>query len=270
MLRRQLISYVLGLLLLTDGAFAAQTAPDKPAPKPAPAAGSVIVSSAAAGSLEANLRQSFLEITEVAHTLSFTRAQYEQARKRLEAEAKQRKDELKSAIKSIDKQIAEQEAALKKLNDRTSHDTKEITDQRNAIHCAIQRLRTRQADTRIALESGVPIEYENLYAKLELMEKWPAAEREIALQVERGQARQRRWGDVEDIGFRTIERNQEDDIKDGQQAIEEMKRSGLLPKPIEDKQLTEHVNRIAQNIARNSDLRVPLNITLLNSKEVNA
>lgn len=269
---RKLTHLALCLLLVTEsnGLAAQSTVSVQTSPKPSPVAGSVIVRDAAAGSLEAQLKLSFLEITEAAHTMRFTRAQYEQARKRLEAEAGKRKDELKAEIKSVDRQIAEQESALKKLNEKSSYDTKEITDQRNAIHCAMQRLRTRQADTRIALESGVPIEYENLYAKLELMEKWPAAEQEITQQVERGQARQRRWGDVQDIGFRTIEKNQEDDIKDGQQAIEEMKRSGLMPKPVEDKEINEYVNRIAQNIARNSDLRVPLNMTLLNSKEVNA
>jgi hypothetical protein len=42
----------------------------------------------------------------------------------------------------------------------------------------------------------------------------------------------RRWSDVKDIGFREIEpkqHDQQDDIKRGQQAIEELKRSHLLP-----------------------------------------
>jgi Zn-dependent protease with chaperone function/uncharacterized coiled-coil protein SlyX len=274
-MNRTLTHHALCLLLLVSGsdtgALAATAAPQTQASStPVSIQGSVIVRDAAAGSIEAHLRRSFLEITEIARELRFTRAQYLLSRKRLEAEADKRKDELKSGIKSIDRQIAEQEQALKKLSEQTAFDTKEVTDQRNAIHCAIQRLRTRAAGTRIALQSGVPIEYENLYAKLELMEKWPAAEREIALATQRGQPRQRRWSDVEDIGFRTIEQNQEDDIQDGQQAIEEMKRSGLLAKPIEDAEITEYANRIGQNIARNSDLRVPLNITLLNSPEVNA
>ena len=44
----------------------------------------------------------------------------------------------------------------------------------------------------------------------------------------------------------------------------------MLPKEIEDPVVTEYVNPIAQNIARNSDLKVPLHLTVLNSKEVNA
>jgi predicted Zn-dependent protease len=102
------------------------------------------------------------------------------------------------------------------------------------------------------------------------MEKWPASRREIARQIESGQARNRHWGDVEDIGFRVIEANQEDDIKDGQEAVQQMKQLGLMPKEIQDPEITEYVNRVAQNITRNSDLKVPLNVTLLNSKEINA
>ena len=226
--------------------------------------------SSEASSIDALLTKSFLEILGVAPTVRFTSQQYVQVRKRMESREKTRKDELQAAIKSIDDEIKQGERDLKKLNEQSSFDTDEIAQQRNVIHCAMQRLRTKQADTRIALETGVPIEYENLYAKLELLEKWPAARMEIARQVERGQARQRRWGDVEDIGFRNSAKNQEDDIKDGQEAIQQMKQSGLMPKAIEDAEITEYVNRIAQNIARNSDLKVPLNVTLLNSNEINA
>jgi predicted Zn-dependent protease len=44
----------------------------------------------------------------------------------------------------------------------------------------------------------------------------------------------------------------------------------MLPKEIEDPVVTEYVNRLAQNIVHNSDLKVPLHLTILNSKEVNA
>jgi chromosome segregation ATPase len=266
-MNRKLAHLALCLLLLYNSTgCSARTAPAQVPPAPI----TTILSTAAPGSIEDQLKHSFLELVDMAHTLRYTPQQYEQVRKRLEQEEDRRKNQLKDTLKYIEAEIAKSEQQLKDLNAKSSFDTAEITSQRDAIHCTIQKLRTRQADTRIALQSGIPIEYENLYAKLELMQKWPAAEREIAMQVERGQARQRKWGDVQDIGYRTIEKNQEDDIKDGQQAIDEMKRSGLLPKEIEDKQINEYVNRVAQNLARNSDLRVPLQVTLLNSKEINA
>jgi hypothetical protein len=41
----------------------------------------------------------------------------------------------------------------------------------------------------------------------------------------------RRWADVKDIGFREIAANQQDDIKKGQDALEELKRSGRQEGP---------------------------------------
>ncbi len=67
----------------------------------------------------------------------------------------------------------------------------------------------------------------------------------------------RRWADVKDIGFREIAANQQDDIKKGQQAIEEMKRSGLLPPEVEDKAIQDYLDSVAQRIAQKSDLKVP-------------
>ena len=80
----------------------------------------------------------------------------------------------------------------------------------------------------------------------------------------------RRWSDVKDIGFREIEANQQDDIKRGQQAIEELKRSHLLPPEVEDKAVQDYVNSVAQRIAAKSDLKVPLYVIVLQSKEINA
>ena len=138
------------------------------------------------------------------------------------------------------------------------------------LHCRIQTFESELTDAKVALQNGVPVKYENLQAKLELLEKWPAEKRLITAQQESGQARARHWGDVEDIGFRTIEKNQEDDIKKGQEAVQEMKQLGMMPKELEDEVVAEYVNRLGQNIARNSDLKVPLRVTVLNAKEINA
>jgi predicted Zn-dependent protease len=75
---------------------------------------------------------------------------------------------------------------------------------------------------------------------------------------------------VKDIGFRVIAANQQDDIKRGQQAVEEMKRAGLLPPEVEDKAIQRYVNDLAEKIAKNSDLKVPLHVSVLQSREINA
>ncbi|HYL36272.1 MAG TPA: M48 family metalloprotease, partial [Bryobacteraceae bacterium] len=53
-------------------------------------------------------------------------------------------------------------------------------------------------------------------------------------------------------------------------AIRDLKQSGLMPKEVEDKVVVDYVTAIAQKLARNSDLQVPLHVTVLNSKEINA
>ncbi|MCI0418653.1 MAG: M48 family metalloprotease, partial [Acidobacteria bacterium] len=79
-----------------------------------------------------------------------------------------------------------------------------------------------------------------------------------------------RWGDVEDVGFRELAPGQEDDIKDGQEAIKQMKQAGMLPPEIENKKVQEYVSTLVTRIAKRSDLSVPVKVTLLNSKEINA
>lgn len=103
-----------------------------------------------------------------------------------------------------------------------------------------------------------------------LLDKWPEQYQTIRQQIADGSFQKRRWGNVKDIGFREIEPDQEKDIKTGQDAIEQMKRNGLLPKEVEDEAVVSYVNSVAQSIAAHSDLRVPLHVSILNSKEVNA
>ncbi len=220
--------------------------------------------------IESLLEKSYLEVLEISPALEFTPDQFQAVRKRLEQEEKQKKDTQKDKQKSIEKSIKAAQQELKELNDRASVDTPEITVERQVIHCRIQALQDQLAETKVASQHGIPVEYENLNAKLNLMEKWPAARREIQAQLERGEARSRKWGDVEDIGYRTIEENQADDIKSGQEAAQQMRQMGVLPPTIDDPEITEYVNRVAINIARHSDLQVPLNITVLRSKEINA
>ena len=53
----------------------------------------------------------------------------------------------------------------------------------------------------------------------------------------------------EDIGFREIEKDQVEDIKTGQDAIREMKTSGLMPKEIENPQVVDYVSIVAKVVA---------------------
>jgi len=117
---------------------------------------------------------------------------------------------------------------------------------------------------------AIPIAYENRKAKLDLIEQWPKKFTEISNQLENGSYRNRRWGDVQDIGFREVEKDQANDIKEGQDAIREMKTAGLMPKEVENTAVVDYVTRVARRVAEHSDLKVPLKVTVLDSKEINA
>jgi len=120
------------------------------------------------------------------------------------------------------------------------------------------------------IQHAMPLAYENRKAKLDLIEQWPAKYKQISKQLEDGSYAKRRWGDVQDIGFREIESGQSADIKTGEEAIREMKTQNLLPKELDNKEVTSYVRRVAERVASHSDLAVPLKVTVLDSKEINA
>jgi hypothetical protein len=223
-----------------------------------------------AATIDTLLKKSYLELLALTPALRFTKQQFDQVRKRLKSEEDKKKDDLKAQIKDLDTKVKRAQDDLKKLSESSAMENEQIAARRHDLHCQIQALQSQSADLKIALQSGVPVEYENLNAKLDLLQNWPAAKTEIARMMDSGEALKRRWGDAADIGFRDIEPDQADDIKDGQEAVQQMKQMGMLPKEIEDPEITEYVNRLGQNIAKNSDLKVPLQVTLLNSKEINA
>jgi predicted Zn-dependent protease len=103
-----------------------------------------------------------------------------------------------------------------------------------------------------------------------LIQKWPARKQEIERLIASGQARNREFGDVEDIGIRIVGEGQQNDIKTGEDAIREMKSLQLMPKEVQDKELEQYVANLGATIAKNSDLKIPLKVTVLESEEINA
>jgi predicted Zn-dependent protease len=49
-----------------------------------------------------------------------------------------------------------------------------------------------------------------------------------------------------------------------------MKVSGLMPKELDDADIVDYVTRVARRVSTYSDLKVPLKVTVLDSKEINA
>src|SRR5438093_3530448 len=77
--------------------------------------------------------------------------------------------------------------------------------------------------------------------------------------------------DVSEIGNRKVAHksiiSQEREIAAGRQYAAEIDRS---TKFITDPVINEYVNRVAQNVARNSDLKVPLTVKVIDGPEINA
>jgi Zn-dependent protease with chaperone function/predicted outer membrane protein len=215
-------------------------------------------------SLRAYLQKSYLELFELAPKLHFSSAEIERERQAL----KRGKDSCVNRFKDHSKKYAKEiEAAQKDLKKQTATLTEA---QRTQRHCNIQNLELLRSESEVLYRHAIPTAYDNLQAKLDIIENWPAAYAQTQQEIANGSYRTRRWGDVKDIGFREIAKDQQDDIKRGQQAIEEMKRNGLLPPELENKAIQEYVNSVAQHVAKYSDLKVPLHVTVLQSKEINA
>lgn len=77
--------------------------------------------------------------------------------------------------------------------------------------------------------------------------------------------------DVDEIGNRKVAHksiiSEEKEISMGKQYSTEIDKSAKL---LNDPVINEYVNRVAQNVARNSDLKIPLTVKVIDSPELNA
>jgi predicted Zn-dependent protease len=77
--------------------------------------------------------------------------------------------------------------------------------------------------------------------------------------------------DINDIGNRRVAHrsmiSEQKEIAYGRQLADDVEHSARL---INDPVVTEYVNRVAQNIARNSDLKIPLTVKVIDSPDINA
>ena len=214
--------------------------------------------------LRMHIQKPYVELFELAPHLEFSAADIERERKALNSGKDFCVNRFNAHANAYGKQIDATRADLKK-NTATMKDA-----QRKQVHCDIQNFELRRSEAQVLANSAIPTAYANLNAKLDLIQNWPAAYQQARRELADGSYNTRRWGDVKDIGFREIASGQMDDIKRGQQSVEELKRTGLLPPEVEDKAIQEYVDSVGQKIAKASDLKVPLHIAVLQSREINA
>jgi hypothetical protein len=214
--------------------------------------------------LKQDVRKSYLELFKISPTLEYSPDQISAMNDYLKESKEYCVGEYKKKRDQYDEQI-------KQAQDNLKNNSPRLTDsQRHDAHCRIQNLRALRSQTSVLADHAIPVAYQNREAKLELIGNWPTQLKEIRQEIADGSYLHRKWGDVKDIGFREIAPGQKDDIKTGEDAIRQMKMSGLMPKEIENKSITDYVTGVAERIAKHSDLQVPLHVTVLNSKEINA
>jgi predicted Zn-dependent protease len=143
-----------------------------------------------------------------------------------------------------------------------------MAEQRSEIHLRILELERGLRDEKKKQEVSIPLSSEIKLAKLRLVEEWPSQRAEISHRIESGQARDRKHGDVEDVGFRKWLQGQEKDIAVGDKAIREVKTSGRMPLETPLYSVQEYVQGLARKIAATSDLKVPLRVSVLDDPEV--
>jgi Zn-dependent protease with chaperone function len=219
---------------------------------------------AQASALRAHLQKSYLELFELAPKTEFSGSEISSQRAALENGKKMCVARFKTHAKQYQKQL---DAAQKNLKAKSPA----LGDaERKQAHCTIQNLDLLESEANVLANQAIPTAYDNLNAKLDIIQQWPALYKQTQQEIANRSYLNRRWGDVKDIGFREIAANQQEDIKRGKEAIEEMKRAGMLPPEIQDKSIQEYVNSVAQQVARHSDLKIPLQISVLESREINA
>lgn len=218
----------------------------------------------ARASLHDYLQRPYEDLFELTPGLTFSIAEIEAERQML----KRGRDTCRSKFKQHSKDYKLKiDGARKELKTGGSG----LKDQpRHEIHCRIQNLELLQSEADVLSGQAIPTAYDNLNAKLDLLLKWPAENNQTLAMLSDGSYEKRRWSDVKDIGFREIAAGQQDDIKRGKEAVDELKRMGMLPPAIESKEVTDFVKKVADRIAQRSDLKIPLHVEVLQSRETNA
>lgn len=210
------------------------------------------------------LQKPYEDLFALAPSVTFSAADIEKERQALKRGEDGCRGRFKEHSKLYGKQLDSARKELKKGGSGLADEP------RHALHCQIQNLELLRSEADVLSGQAIPNAYDNLNAKLDLLSQWPAQNRLALSAIADGSYNQRRWSDVKDIGFREIASGQKDDIKRGQEAVDELKRTGLLPPEVENKAVEEYVKKVAERVAQHSDLKVPLHVAVLQSKEINA
>lgn len=221
----------------------------------------------APSSIEELIHQPFVEL--IKQTTPYDQNALEALRSRIKREFEETRQASQELEQTWTRRLAATRRILENLNKNSSADTGGTSARRSRLHVEIAALERSIKENKLQRERADRI-YDLQLTKLWLAERWPQRSAEIQQRVRQGQARNRRHGDVEDTGYRTIAKNTEKDIDAGRQAVRQMLAGGWIPAELRDDEVQLFTRRMAERIATNSDLKVPLHITVLDSAEVRA
>jgi Zn-dependent protease with chaperone function len=230
---------------------------DQIAPPPVAAGNADPVQSSGPPSIDELVKASSIEIAAWAEQFTLDRNAINAKVEGLKQERKSRANAFKAATKSAEKEVEQKEKELEILR----NDNQETNANRKRILCEIARIRKDVTEkTFDFLQSEIADDV--ALSKLELAVAWKSESQQIERKVANGTITERRFGDVINIGHRTTRdpfKGQGDDQAWGKKELDEARASKLFPQIIKDPVVREYVNRLANNLALNSDLQVPLN-----------
>jgi hypothetical protein len=126
------------------------------------------------------LNKSYMELFELAPKLEFSASEIESQRNSL----KSGKDLCVGRFKAHSKQYGGQiDTARKDLKKNTGTLSEE---QRKQVHCTIQNLDMLRSEADILSGQAIPTAYDNLSAKLDVIEQWPAQYKQIQQELASG------------------------------------------------------------------------------------
>jgi hypothetical protein len=191
-------------------------------------------------------------------------------RSAVQEERDQELDTCRKDVKRSKSQLDSARKGLKALNAESPRDTRTMAVARQNLHTEISALERILRDKERECKHTIPATFEIKLAKVDLLKRWPQRREQTARLIDGGRSRERKHGDVDDIGYRKLIEGQDKDIAVGEQAIRQMAGTGLLPPEVQNPSVRQYVQELAAKIARNSDLKIPLHVAVLDSADINA
>jgi hypothetical protein len=214
--------------------------------------------------------QPFVSLLEQPHQEGYSHDTLKELRARMEREREEKFEEIRKTEKLWKRKLEDDRRELELLNKSASADAADVARRRSSLHIEIAALERGIRDKVREREHTIPATYEVRLSKLWLAEHWPERRNNILGEIEEGRGRERKHGDVDDIGYRLLASDPEKDIEVGEQASRQMIAGGWLPGRLQHEEVQTYVRNLASKLAANSDLKIPLHVTVLDSQELKA